>query len=306
MIFDDQSIEMSDTFCQMQQERTTGARGQIAFVDDNEASITLFKGAADLSTFANEAGHLFFHDLERMVKSGKAPQEVIDDYSTLKAWTAANRETYYNNHLRGRFGGKMYDQLTAEERASADNVAEQELLDEGWLTYLRKGKAPSAELRGVFSRFRNWLVSIYKALSGQGFQPINDDVRAVFDRMLASKEEVAEMEQEHAATEEERQAIDLVGEAMLSEAEKKRLRDARRKAKSRDAIARHCFGSLFSERIWPVKFMAMSLTHSNSAGASFPSRIELTLTNRTVPQTGMTAVAMAVVRKMPGSLGSML
>ncbi|TAN59630.1 MAG: hypothetical protein EPN20_14760 [Magnetospirillum sp.] len=50
-----------------------------------------------------------------------------------------------------------------------------------------EGKAPSAGLEGAFSRFRAWLVSIYRALHGAG-NAINDDIRGVFDRLIATDE----------------------------------------------------------------------------------------------------------------------
>ncbi|MBP3730317.1 MAG: hypothetical protein J6I40_02460, partial [Mailhella sp.] len=231
VVFEDKAVQMIDTFYQMQQDHApTGPRGQIEFAGDNEAVITLFRGAADLSTFAHEAGHLFFRDLERMAMTSNAPQEIIDDYLTLKRWTAENTESYYNAHMRRNYGGRSFAELSEEERNRVDYIAEQELLAEGWLTYLKEGKAPSVELRSVFSRFRDWLSTIYRALSGNGFQPINDEVRGVFDRMLASDQEVAEAEAMHEATAEERAAIDAVGEEMLTEAEMRRFRAAQQRA----------------------------------------------------------------------------
>lgn len=56
----------------------------------------------------------------------------------------------------------------------------------GFEQYLREGVAPTKDLAGVFSKFRNWLVGIYSTLKKLG-SPINDDVRRVFDRMLATE-----------------------------------------------------------------------------------------------------------------------
>ena len=54
----------------------------------------------------------------------------------------------------------------------------------GFEQYMREGVAPSAELAGVFGKFKNWLMQIYQTIKGLG-KPINADIRGVFDRMLA-------------------------------------------------------------------------------------------------------------------------
>lgn len=61
----------------------------------------------------------------------------------------------------------------------------------GFEAYLREGKAPSLELAQVFHRFRQWLVAIYKNVKSLHVN-LNDEVRDVFDRMLATDEQVAE------------------------------------------------------------------------------------------------------------------
>ncbi|MCT4626968.1 hypothetical protein [Halodesulfovibrio sp.] len=61
----------------------------------------------------------------------------------------------------------------------------------GFEAYLREGKAPSLELAQVFKRFRDWLLSIYKNVKLLHVD-LNNDVRDVFDRMLATSEQVRE------------------------------------------------------------------------------------------------------------------
>src|SRR5690606_8530562 len=55
--------------------------------------------------------------------------------------------------------------------------------------YLMEGSAPSEALRSIFQRFRAWLVSIYRAIRGQ-LPPVNPQLREVFDRMLATQEQI--------------------------------------------------------------------------------------------------------------------
>lgn len=65
--------------------------------------------------------------------------------------------------------------------------------------YLMEGKAPSVELQPLFRKFRAWLLNVYKSLkafiasrnSETGVQ-LSSEVRQVFDRMLASEEQIAQ------------------------------------------------------------------------------------------------------------------
>ncbi len=57
---------------------------------------------------------------------------------------------------------------------------------EGFEQYLGEGRAPSAELAGVFARMKEWLKKVYLSARDHFKLPINDDVRRVFDRMLAT------------------------------------------------------------------------------------------------------------------------
>jgi hypothetical protein len=60
--------------------------------------------------------------------------------------------------------------------------------------YMMEGKAPSAPLARVFSRFKQWLTKIYQTVARLD-TPINDDIRGVFDRLLATDSEIAEARQ---------------------------------------------------------------------------------------------------------------
>ena len=46
--------------------------------------------------------------------------------------------------------------------------------------------APSPGLARTFSRIKQWMTAIYQTLKGLG-KPINDDIRQVFDRLLAEE-----------------------------------------------------------------------------------------------------------------------
>lgn len=70
------------------------------------------------------------------------------------------------------------------------DVGMQEQWARAFEQYAMEGKAPSAELRSAFERFRAWLLSIYRKLTGLNVN-VSDDLRRVFDRMLATDEEIA-------------------------------------------------------------------------------------------------------------------
>ena len=66
---------------------------------------------------------------------------------------------------------------------------------QGFEQYLMEGKAPSRQLEGVFSRLRSWLLDVYKSARDALGLPISDDVRRVFDRMLATKSQMKQTKQ---------------------------------------------------------------------------------------------------------------
>lgn len=60
----------------------------------------------------------------------------------------------------------------------------------GFETYLMEGKAPSLALRDAFERFAQWLTRLYRRMKGDLGVALTDDMRAVFDAMLATDEEL--------------------------------------------------------------------------------------------------------------------
>lgn len=77
---------------------------------------------------------------------------------------------------------------TGKDKAIRRAVHEQ--FARGFETYLMEGKAPSTELRNAFRTFARWLTQIYKSIRGQLNVNIDDEMRQVFDRMLATEEQI--------------------------------------------------------------------------------------------------------------------
>ena len=159
----------------------------------SENVITLLKGA-DLSTFLHESAHYFFEndivlagELASRGELSFGEQQIVDDVSALLRW-------------HGIQGG-IHEQLRQwhtmdfeEKRAYHERTAE------SFEAYLIEGRAPSLELARVFQTFRAWMLNVYKSLKSfvernPEAGKLNDEVRGVFDRMLATTEQIRIAEQ---------------------------------------------------------------------------------------------------------------
>lgn len=141
----------------------------------NTFTISLLKNA-DLSTFLHESGHFFLETLNDLANRENAPAEIKADMNTL---------------LKD-FGVK--DLATWNAMSIDEKRPSHEKFARGFERYLFEGKAPSIEMQGIFQRFRAWMLNVYKKISALDVQ-LSDDVRSVFDRMLASTEEIQLAEQ---------------------------------------------------------------------------------------------------------------
>ena len=139
-------------------------RGQISIFPDRRMAISLFENA-DLSTFIHESGHFFLEVYRDIAAQPDAPAVVREDFGKLLEW----------------LGVASAEQIGTEQH---------EQFARGFEAYLGEGKAPSPALQSVFSQFRAWLLGIYRTLTSLNVT-LTDDVRGVFDRMLAAEEEIA-------------------------------------------------------------------------------------------------------------------
>ena len=140
-----------------------------------ERVITLIQSANE-STFIHESGHYFLDVLTDVAMKENAPAQVKADVQTLMTW----------------FGVKDLDEWRSlsidEQRAAHEQFAR------GFEQYLREGEAPSTALEKVFKTFKDWLTKIYK--SSEELQvEISPEVRAVYDRVLATDEQIRAKEE---------------------------------------------------------------------------------------------------------------
>lgn len=173
------------------QSANEGNRGSIYWNNEGQAIVQLFE-AADASTFIHEAtGHYFANVLAKEAAKANAPEQIVKDFNTMLNYAGTTRE--------------RWDYLNSKPRHQLTEAEDEELvkIQEAWATaaeqYFLEGKAPNRELQPVFNRFKKWLLDIYKSIeqfakTNKYAVPITDEVRQVFDRMLASEQQITEME----------------------------------------------------------------------------------------------------------------
>jgi hypothetical protein len=148
-------------------------RGNIAFTkadrDRLQAVITLFKDR-NLSTVAHETGHLWLEELQIDAGIETAPQQLRDDLAIVRRYLGAEGDAPF----------------TVRQHEKWARTVE---------AYLREGKSPSLALSGPLARFRAWLVSIYRTVLQLDVE-INDEVRGVIDRLIATDEAITEAQTE--------------------------------------------------------------------------------------------------------------
>jgi hypothetical protein len=158
------NLAIDDDGTTLQQRKKKGAdpRGSITF-NKRSTILRLFQGA-DLSTVIHETGHFMLEVLGDLATAEGAPADLALEYAKILAWLGvADRSGIKREH--------------------------HEQFARGFEAYLMEGKAPSAELESAFARFRAWLVAIYRDVRRLNVE-LTDDVRRVFDRLLASADAI--------------------------------------------------------------------------------------------------------------------
>lgn len=175
----------------LEQAAPVGPRG--AYIPDAN-TIALLENA-NLSTFLHESAHYFFESdialandiIARGGPQTQGEQQIVDDVAALLRWHGIQ--------------GTPREQL--DQWALADfeeRRAYHERTAESFERYLFEGRAPSVELAGAFARFRAWLLQVYRSIKRlleerPDAGALSDEVRGVFDRMLATEEQIAVAEQ---------------------------------------------------------------------------------------------------------------
>jgi hypothetical protein len=198
------------------QEYEQKSRGSIIFGKDG---IIIRLGAdKDFSTFLHESGHLF---LEQLRQDSAMSPKLKKDWDTVVEWWAKNTPSLKAEAIRmaasrndeeavTALGMMTDDEVTAYIRTGAPGagrlgasesaqgyigIAMHEQWARGVEDYFRTGRAPSIALQDAFNSFKAWIKRIYAgAMKAQLDVEFSPEVKGVMDRMIASDEDIAEVE----------------------------------------------------------------------------------------------------------------
>lgn len=165
VVFDDNAIEILNTYYQRAGQR---ARGMF---NDATNTITLTPDA-NASTLTHELAHYWLSERWQFVNSGLASEEYKKDFAPL---------------------AKYLDIKDGQEKLTRE---QHEKFATSFEAYLREGQSPTLELGRLFGRFRRWLIGVYRDIKKELGVELTDDIRRVFDRMLATEDEILAAERE--------------------------------------------------------------------------------------------------------------
>ncbi len=151
---------------------------------------TILNKTADLSTFLHESAHAFLTFYEQVAQMPDAPARIVNDLDEVLRWAGIAGDT-----PQARLA--TWNGMTLDQKRKAH-----EQFAYSFEVYLFEGKAPSAEMQGLFERFSAWLKRVYRSIRddlnaiyrrefGEDLPILTGEVRQVMDRMLATDEQIA-------------------------------------------------------------------------------------------------------------------
>lgn len=148
-------------------------------------TISLLKNA-DLATFLHESGHLFLDLQERLAAQIQERINAGGEVSAGEKAIAGDMQVVLD-----WLGVKDIEQWNSLDLEQKRPYHEQ--FARGFESYLFEGKSPNIKMQRVFRQFRAWLLHVYKSLKSLNVS-LTDEVRGVFDRMLATNQQIEEMQ----------------------------------------------------------------------------------------------------------------
>jgi hypothetical protein len=169
------------------------ARGPARGGHDPRTLTTVINKGGDITTLFHELIHYKVEVYLRMANAGEMPAQQKNDLDELFKFMGVAGATFEERLA-------TYNGLTFEQRRPLE-----EQITYNFEDYLLEGRAPSLELRGVFDRIAAWMRRVYKSLRddlnaiykrefGTDLPILTPEIRAVFDRMLASEEQIKRAE----------------------------------------------------------------------------------------------------------------
>ena len=145
---------------------------------------------ADATTFFHESGHFFLQVLADIAVRPDAPAQIKADFDAVMKWFGIEGDDT-------RSPAQMWLSMTLDQKRKYH-----ERFAESVEQYVMEGKVPNRELAPLMRRFSAWLKYVYKSVQkflasrpDAAQMPLNDDIRRVMDRMLATDEHIAQAEQ---------------------------------------------------------------------------------------------------------------
>lgn len=189
-------------------------KGAYAGAYDADQNILHVFEAANQSTVIHESAHWWLSmlnniaidpELKELAKEDKVLEATLQkaqkDRDAIRAWAS-----YYPDVMK-EYKGTLIEKEFKEYEAAIKKDPENKELQErfiqerfarGFERYLLTGKAPTKELQGTFRRFKKWLINLYKTTKEiiknpenyLGLKDPSDEVKEIFDHMVASEEEI--------------------------------------------------------------------------------------------------------------------
>lgn len=189
-------------------------KGSYAGAYDADRNILHVFEAANQSTVVHESAHWWLSmlnniaadpELKELAKEDKVLEATLQkaqkDRDAIRAWAS-----YYPDVMK-EYKGTLIEKEFKEYEAVIKKDPENKELQErfiqerfarGFERYLLTGKAPTKELQGTFRRFKKWLINLYKTTKEiiknpenyLGLKDPSDEVKEIFDHMVASEEEI--------------------------------------------------------------------------------------------------------------------
>lgn len=207
VVFDDKVIRIINRYNQEH-------KGSYAGAYDADQNILHIFEAANQSTVIHESAHWWLSmlnniaadpELKELAKEDKALgmtlQKAQKDRDAIRAWAS-----YYPDVMKEYKGTLIEKEFKEYETAIKKDPENKELQERfiqerfarGFERYLLTGKAPTKELQGTFRRFKKWLINLYKTTKEiiknpenyLGLKDPSDEVKEIFDHMVASDEEI--------------------------------------------------------------------------------------------------------------------
>lgn len=207
VVFDDKAIQIINRYNQEHKGAYAGA------YDADQNILHIFE-AANQSTVIHESAHWWLSmlnniaadpELKELTKEDKVLEATLQkaqkDRDAIRAWAS-----YYPDVMK-EYKGTLIEKEFKEYEAAIKKDPENKELQErfiqerfarGFERYLLTGKAPTKELQGTFRRFKKWLINLYKTTKEiiknpenyLGLKDPSDEVKEIFDHMMASEEEI--------------------------------------------------------------------------------------------------------------------